>query len=133
MSILMLYFFLMSGKIDKNIIAKNIISFRKSLALSQKEFAEKAGLSLRSIAYYETGKHSVPLKNIIQIAKALNVSVAALLGQEEETKSVIENIDIRWLKKITEIKKLPEHDQKAIIKYINMLVEKNNLRAKKAS
>jgi len=111
---------------DKNIVAKNISKFRKLSGLTQQELASKTGLTKRTIAYYESGKYNITLKNIGKISEALHVNIATLLNNKKSGNNGVENIDVRWLKKILEIKKLPINDQKAIVKYINMLVEKHN-------
>lgn len=121
----------MNENTNKSIIAKNIISFRKSLGLTQQELANITDLTLRTIAYYESGRYSIPLKNISKIASVLKVSISDLMESDHQKNSAIENLDIRWLKRIHEIKKLPVPDQKALIKYINMLIENNNKRKKK--
>jgi transcriptional regulator with XRE-family HTH domain len=114
--------------VDKNVVAKNISKYRKLSGLTQQELAEKTGLTKRTIAYYESGKYNITLKNIGQISEALNINIATLLNNKKSETNGVENIDVRWLKKIYEIKKLPINDQKAIVKYINMLIEKHNIK-----
>ncbi len=48
---------------------------RKSKGFSQKEFAEKIGVSSSLIALYETGKRKPKLERAIVIAKYFNVPV----------------------------------------------------------
>ncbi|MEE1074302.1 MAG: helix-turn-helix transcriptional regulator, partial [Acutalibacteraceae bacterium] len=64
---------------------------RLSLNLSQKELAEKTGISERSLYTYEQTSTFPRSGNIRKIAEALNVSVGYLLDEKEtDTKK---NID----------------------------------------
>ncbi len=66
---------------------ERIKSRRKELGLSQAELAAKAGYSDKSsISKLEKGKSTIPLERQIQLAEALDTTIAYLLGQE--------NIDI---------------------------------------
>ena len=56
-------------------IADNIKYYRKLSKLTQKELAEKTGLSIRTIQGYEHGKYIPKIENVEKIAKALNVYV----------------------------------------------------------
>jgi transcriptional regulator with XRE-family HTH domain len=123
----MLYTFFMNS--NNNSIAANISAFRKSLGLTQQELATKCELTQRAIAYYESGKHDIPHKNIIKIANALNISIADILESDHKKNSAVDNIDVRWFKKIQEIKTLPLHEQKSIVKYINLVLEKHKKQA----
>lgn len=54
-------------------IAENIRTFRKFIGMSQKELAEKSGLSLGSIQGYEQGRYIPKHDNLIKIANALRM------------------------------------------------------------
>lgn len=54
-----------------------IKELRENLGLSQKELADRAGVAQSTVHYIETGR-SPEYKTLKKIAKALNVSVAAL-------------------------------------------------------
>ena len=47
--------------------------------LSQEKFAEKVGLSMRSISLLETGKQQPTLPTLNRIAKALDIKTSELL------------------------------------------------------
>jgi len=57
---------------------------RLALGLSQEKFAEKVGLSMRSISLLETGKQQPTLSTINNIAKALNIKPSELLALIEQ-------------------------------------------------
>ena len=116
---------------DKKEIGKKIANYRKLLGLSQKNLSDKSGLSVRMIAYYESGKHNISMETLFKISESLDINISNLLEKENKKKIDIEDLDVRWLKKIYEIKNLPERDQKAVVNYINMLIEKRQKRKSK--
>lgn len=74
--------------IDKNILTNlypdlsyNIRSIRKKLNLTQKELANKANISFRTIQNYENGLTPPSIKTIEKIASALGVSVERLISK----------------------------------------------------
>lgn len=74
--------------IDKNTLSAlypdlsyNIRSLRKSSKLTQKELADKANISFRTIQNYENGLTPPSVKTIEKIALALGVSVERLISK----------------------------------------------------
>ena len=59
--------------------AKRVREERKKLKLSQEEFAAKAGFHRTYIGMIERAERNITLSNIDKLAKALRVSIAALL------------------------------------------------------
>lgn len=57
---------------------------RKELGLTQAELGELVGLKKAQISNIETGKRSTPSKNSQLFAKALQTSVAYLMGESDE-------------------------------------------------
>lgn len=112
------------------IFSKNLIRLRKNKKLSQRELAVITGLSQRMITYYENNPNSIPVEKLEILSKALDVSIAELFGYDKND-IYSDNLDVRWFKKIHEIKQLSESDQKEIMKHINSLVEKNQLKQEK--
>lgn len=68
-------------------IGQRIKARRNELKLSQRELCEKMGYSNHStIGKIETGKVDIPQSRIVQFAEVLGVSVAYLMGWDEEIK-----------------------------------------------
>lgn len=66
-------------------IGERIKARRNELKLSQRELCQKMGYSNHStIGKIETGKVDIPQSRIVQFAEVLGVSVAYLMGWEEE-------------------------------------------------
>lgn len=59
-----------------------IKELRKKAGLTQNELAEKTGVSLMSIRRYETGERLANFELLMKICKALGVSLAELVGEE---------------------------------------------------
>lgn len=120
---------------NKNTFSENLIGLRKLKGLTQGDLAKLSGLSKRIIAYYETKANNDFIDKLQKIAKALNVSASSLIGEENTISSTINdvlNIDIRLLKKLKKITKLSIDDQKAINSYLDMIIERDNLKNKHA-
>ena len=97
---------------------------RKLKGITQKELAQKIGITQRMISHYESKVKSPPLKYIILIADALQVSVDTLVGN----KPIKYEFDFRVARRIKLIESLSERDQKAIWSFVNGLVAKKKLR-----
>ena len=68
-------------------IGQRIKDRRNELKLSQRDLCEKMGYSNHStIGKIEAGKVDIPQSRIVQFAEVLGVSVAYLMGWEEEIK-----------------------------------------------
>jgi len=63
----------------KSQLGENIKEFRQKAHLSQEELADLALLHRTYIGSVERGERNISLENIVQIAKALNVTPSDLL------------------------------------------------------
>jgi len=67
----------------KRVLGQAIRKRRLALGLSQEKLAEKADLHWTYIGGIERGERNVSLVNIVRIARALKISVSALLANVE--------------------------------------------------
>jgi transcriptional regulator with XRE-family HTH domain len=75
-------------------IGEKIKARRTELMLSQRDLCEKMGYSNHStIGKIEAGKVDIPQSRIVQFAEVLGVSVAYLMGWDEEEKEQPINLD----------------------------------------
>jgi transcriptional regulator with XRE-family HTH domain len=106
--------------------SRNLIKYRKARGLTQVQLAQLSGISNRMIAYYETNAASPPLANVLVLAKALHVSLEDLSGANgsKQATDLFEDIDMRTLKKIMMIRKLPKRDRVTIYNMIDAMLNK---------
>ncbi|MCD6122959.1 MAG: helix-turn-helix transcriptional regulator [Spirochaetales bacterium] len=109
------------------VFSKNLSRIRKLKGYSQRELAKITGISYRMINHYENNPTSVPINKIKILADALNTKIAAFFDDTVNDNS-LDALDVRWIKKINEIRELPEEDRKEINRHISSLVEKHKLK-----
>lgn len=61
-------------------LAQKIAYFREKRGLSQRELAERVGVSQSAVAHYETGHNKPRIETVFRLAAALDVSVSELLS-----------------------------------------------------
>ena len=96
-----------SQDLDKK-LADNIIAFRKSLKLSQRQFALKADIDQSHINKIEKAKMSISLNNLQKISEAYNVPIKKFFefsNQKEtiykkESHLLLSSISEEWKYKI---------------------------------
>lgn len=67
---------------DRMDVAKKIAKVRLEKGCTQKEIADKIGKSETTVGNYETGKIDIPLSAMLDIAEALDVEPAVLVGAD---------------------------------------------------
>jgi len=114
--------------VDIHKIGQNIVRIRKLRGLSQKDLAEKTGISRRAIIYYERESKNDFLEKIERIASALDVSAEELLsfdGKKKENSSDeidFTEINMRTLKRIKQIINLTPQDRQILYKTMDGLL-----------
>lgn len=121
-----IYTFPMSEKARPR-FAVNLIALRKSKGVSQRDLAEKSGISQRMIAYYETTAVIPPIEKLERLANALGASVADLVDQTDAPHETL-GLNTRTLKKVQLIEQLPPEDQRKVMDYVKDLLERNSLK-----
>lgn len=98
---------------------KQIMSERK---ISQSELSRRTGIGRNSISDYLNGKYEAKQDKVFELAKALNVNEAWLMGFDISKNRKIENNDITSI-----YSKLTPPRQSNVLKYAtNQLEEQNN-------
>lgn len=64
------------------IIARNVVKFRKQLGLTQEDLAFRADIDRTYIGYIENAKQNISVEKLCSIAKVLKIDVADLLGED---------------------------------------------------
>ena len=93
---------------------ERITAIRKSQKLSQEKFGELAGVSQRSVAFWESGERMPSHATLSTLADRLDVSVDYLLGRADEIRPIKKQPaahDGELLDKIiTRLRSLPDPD-----------------------
>jgi len=97
-------------------------AIRTSKALTQQELGERVGVSQRVVAYYEADDAQPPGALLVELATALDVSADELLGIEP-LKEKLPPKTARIRRRLQQVEDLPTADQKAILKFVDALVE----------
>jgi transcriptional regulator with XRE-family HTH domain len=73
----------MSSTNEINVIADRLLLIRTNLGLSQKEFADRLGISLRAEQNYERGDRALPSEVLLSLAKNFDIDPMWLLDGPE--------------------------------------------------
>jgi transcriptional regulator with XRE-family HTH domain len=63
-------------------MGSRIARFRKEADLTQVQLADTLGIAQQQLASYEVGRRRVPVSLLPSLARALSVSIEALIGEE---------------------------------------------------
>ena len=113
--------------IQLNRFGKRLATLRKSAGYTQQQLADEIGATRRMIAYYESESHHPPTTMLIDLVKALNVSVDVLLGIEP---TVVAPINNRLARQIRQIEQLKPKPRQQITQLIDTFVEAEQLKQK---
>jgi len=108
----------------KNNFGRRLAAIRKENALTQKQLAEKIGVSWRLISDYERGKARLNDVIIYRIALALNLSADDILGINN--KNHRHEPSLRIMKRLHNIEKLDSLKQKKILSTLDDLIKANS-------
>lgn len=98
-------------------IGENIKQFRKNKKITQKELAEKIGVTDSAITKYEKGDREPNIETLNKIATALGVTINDLVKNEEKASNK-NSIGIRFLDR----SKLPD-EKEQIVKVVEEMYE----------
>lgn len=111
--------------IDDKSIGERITEARKYKGLTQQDLAGKLGIARRLLSEYETGRTRIFGEMITRIAIALQISTDSLHGLKKQEEPPEDKISLRYTKRIKEIRKLPEHKIRVILKLIDDIIKVN--------
>jgi transcriptional regulator with XRE-family HTH domain len=104
-----------------------LAGFRKQAGISQTALAREIGISQRMMAYYEGPSAFAPAKLLPAMARALAVSVEALLGTET-AKRKTKALDTRMQRRLQQIASLPPEERRQIMQLLDALIERGQLK-----
>ena len=96
---------------------------------SLRELGKEVGTSHRMIAYYEIQGGNPPADVVVKLAKALSVSADSLLGLKNANRAAAAHPEnVRLLRKLRQVEKLPLKDRRSVLQFIEALVERQALK-----
>ena len=104
-----------------------LAALRKAAGITQTAFAAEIGVSQRMMAYYESPPAHPPANLLPTMAKALGISVDALLGVEM-AKRRTKATDTRLQRRLQEVEKLDIAERRQIIQIIDTFIERGQLK-----
>lgn len=119
-----------SQKIESNqTFGKRLIQIRKAKGFTQVELGKMIGVSQRIIHHYENKAEYPPAQKLIEIARALNMSIDELLGlSDNDNNAIYQDIKPGLAKKLRLASNLPSHDLKALTTFIDALILKQQVK-----
>lgn len=102
-------------------IVKNFKYTRENLGLKQKDLTNLFNVTYSTISGWETGKDTIPLKQLIKYANKYNLSLDYLFGLNKNNKSYLPlEIDLNIISKnLITIRKKNKKTQEQISKVLN--------------
>lgn len=97
---------------------KRLKELRKREGLTQQELGDKINVSARVILYYENETKYPPSHILIDLAKALNVTVEDLLGVKNMPKNPV---DGKVWKKFKIVEKMTPSQQRQVFDFIKLV------------
>jgi transcriptional regulator with XRE-family HTH domain len=109
------------NKTNGSTFGKRLAATRKARGLSQRDLAQRIGISHRMVAYYESQAKRPPAATLSTIAQVLGVTTDQLLGVEELALQEPQNS--RLWKRLQVINKLASKDQKKAVEFVELLAK----------
>jgi len=110
---------------------ERLAQLRKRAGYTQVELAEELGTSQRMIAYYES-RSVAPTALLPALAKALHITVDALLGQAPIKKKEPKPRNTRLQRRLAQIEQLGPKEKRQVLQFIDTVIEREQLKKKAA-
>ena len=104
-----------------------LAQIRKGRGISQEAMGDAVGVSQRVIAYYEADDAQPPGPMLADLARALRVTIDVLLGLAPVRDDLATPRTAWLLARLRRAADLPAHDQRAVITFVEALLDKRGL------
>lgn len=106
-----------------------LAALRKAAGITQTAFAAEIGVSQRMMAYYEGPAAQPPANLLPEMARALGVSVEALLGVEV-AKRRAKPTDTRMQRRLQQVERLGVKEKRQVLQFIDTVIEREKWKKK---
>lgn len=98
---------------------QRLARLRLARGLTQRQLADRSGVSQRMIAYYETHAVAPPADKASAIAKALGVAIEELVGVERSRAQQPTVTNLRLWRRFQKLERLPPAARKTVLKVLD--------------
>jgi len=105
-------------------LGERLARLRKDRGFTQVELAEKLGIIQTIVSDYERGRLRPHHDMIVRMAKVLDVSTDELLGVVPPAKRPGAQRNLRFVRRLQMIEKLPRRDQDALLRTIDAFLDR---------
>lgn len=113
---------------NKFSFGQRLAKIRRAKGLTQTELGQRIGASQRAMHHYEKKAEFPPVQKIIELARALDMTVDELLGTGDNGGPRYQNINPKLAKRLRLASNLPQHDLKALSTFIDALLLKQEVK-----
>ena len=107
---------------------ERLASLRKRAGYTQEQLAAELGISRRRIAYYEAESDHPPVRFLADLARVLNTTTDALLGQTGADKRRPVSLSPRLERRLKQIERLSPKPKQQLLSIIDSFIAAEQLR-----
>jgi transcriptional regulator with XRE-family HTH domain len=106
-------------------IGERLRTIRRERGMTQAELAEVIGTHFTSISQIERGLRGLTIQQLVKLTRALGVSPNEVLLDGKKTSERISRRRSRLLRRLQRIEELPLSEQRAILKILDGLLDRD--------
>jgi transcriptional regulator with XRE-family HTH domain len=111
-------------------IGERLRTIRRERGMTQAELADVLDTHFTSISQIERGQRGLTVQQLVKLASALNVTPNELLLNGKANPVPLSTRRSRILRRLQRLEELPQAEQKAILKILDGLLDRNNARGR---
>ncbi|HEY0463888.1 MAG TPA: helix-turn-helix transcriptional regulator [Polyangiaceae bacterium] len=113
---------------DTEGFGERLALLRKATGYTQEQLAAELGISRRRIAYYEAESDHPPVGFLTDLARVLNTTTDALLGQQDGARNGKLSLSPRLERRLKQIERLSPKPTQQLISIIDSFIAAEQLR-----
>lgn len=104
-------------------LGRRIAEQRKAQGLTQQQLAERLEISQQTLAHYEVGRLRVAVAMLSVIARELDTTVEALMGEQREREPGKRGPTPRLQRQLEQISQLPRSKQRFVMEMLDTVLQ----------
>lgn len=110
-------------KVFYQTLGQRIARLRKDRNITQVQMAETLGVAQQTLAHYEVGRLRIAVTTLAALAKALDVSVEELIGEQTDPTRSKRGPASRLEQQLEQISTLPRAKQQFVIQMLDTVLQ----------